>query len=53
MTKEEKIQAILNSPIAQSRGVERVKQMIDRHGDDFLSALYQSLVEEEEQLMFS
>lgn len=53
MTKQEMIEAILNSPIADSRGAEKVKAMIDRHGDDFLIAMYQALVDSEEHLMFS
>ncbi|GEP24123.1 hypothetical protein OQI89_06795 [Lentilactobacillus diolivorans] len=53
MTRQEMIHQILNSPTAKSRGVETIKEMIDRHGDDFLKAMYQSLCDSEEQLLFS
>ncbi|EEI25455.1 hypothetical protein [Lentilactobacillus hilgardii] len=53
MNRQEMIKQILNSPIAKAKGVEMVKEMIDRHGDDLLIAMYQSLCDTEEQLLFS
>lgn len=53
MNRTEMIAQVLNSPIAKAHGVEMVKEMIDRHGDDFLKAMYQSLCDSEEQLLFS
>lgn len=53
INRAEMIEQVLNSPIAKAHGVEMVKEMIDRHGDDFLKAMYQSLCDSEEQLLFS
>lgn len=53
MNRQEMIKQILNSPTTKAKGVEMVKEMIDRHGDDFLIAMYQSLCDTEEQLLFS
>lgn len=53
MTRVEMIQQILNSPFAKAQGVQMVKEMINRHGDDFLKAMYQSLGDQEEALLFS
>jgi hypothetical protein len=53
VTRVEMIQQILNSPFAEAHGIEMVKEMINRHGDDFLKAMYQSLSDQEEALMFS
>lgn len=53
MNRTEMIAQVLNSPIAKAHGVEMVKEMIDRHGDDFLKAMYQSIVSQEEALLFS
>lgn len=53
MSTEQMREQILNSPTVQSRGVAVIKQMLDRHDDDFIKAMYQALVEQEEEVMFS
>lgn len=53
MSTEQMREQILNSPTAQNRGVVAIKQMLDRHDNDFIKAMYQALVEREEELMFS
>lgn len=49
-TKEMK-QEILNSPMAETRGVERIKQMLERHDETFVKHMYQSLVDDEDLAM--
>lgn len=42
---------ILNSPMAEVRGTERIKQMLERHDELFIKRLYQLMVEDEEIAM--
>ncbi|XEO93388.1 hypothetical protein ACBP45_07225 [Latilactobacillus sakei] len=44
-------QDILNSPMAEVRGIERIKQMLERHDELFIKRLYQLMVEDEEIAM--
>ncbi|WP_158069011.1 hypothetical protein [Latilactobacillus sakei] len=48
MSVEKMKQDILNSPMAEVRGVERIKQMLERHDELFVKRLYQLMVEDEE-----
>lgn len=42
---------IINSPMAEVRGTERIKQMLERHDELFIKRLYQLMVEDEEIAM--
>lgn len=40
-------QDILNSPMAEARGVERIKQMLERHDATFIEKMYELMVDDE------
>lgn len=40
-------QDILNSPMAEARGVERIKQMLERHDATFIKKMYELMVDDE------
>lgn len=44
-------QEILNSPMAEVRGIEKIKQMLERHDESFIKNMYQLMVEDEEIAM--
>ncbi|XRJ97307.1 hypothetical protein ACPBEI_00735 [Latilactobacillus sakei] len=48
MSVEKMKQDILNSPMAEVRGTERIKQMLDRHDESFIKHMYQLMVDDEE-----
>lgn len=51
MSVEKMKQDILNSPMAEVRGTERIKRMLERHDELFIKRLYQLMVEDEEIAM--
>lgn len=38
---------ILNSPMAEARGVERIRQMLERHDATFIKKMYELMVDDE------
>ena len=39
---------ILNSPMAEVRGTERIQQMLDRHDESIIKRMYPLMVDDEE-----
>lgn len=48
MSVEKMKQEILNSPMAEVRGTDRIQQMLDRHDESFIKRMYQLMVDDEE-----
>ncbi|WP_164905636.1 hypothetical protein [Latilactobacillus sakei] len=51
MSVEQMKAEIINSPMAEVRGIEKINQMLERHDELFIKRLYQLMVEDEEIAM--
>ncbi|MGO2063385.1 MAG: hypothetical protein ACTH1K_00680 [Latilactobacillus curvatus] len=51
MSVEQMKAEIINSPMAEVRGIEKINQMLERHDETFVKHMYQLMVEDEEIAM--